>query len=71
MLQQANKLNEFFFYIIYMYIYFLIPVINLTASRLNRSRENRDASKNRLCLWLVVRVCGSNPSLSVSLDQSG
>ena len=27
---------------------FLIPIINLSASRRTRSRENRDASKNRL-----------------------
>ena len=31
-----------------LYIFFLIPIINLSVSRQNRSSENRDASKNRL-----------------------
>ena len=38
MLQQAEKENLFIF---------LILIINLPVSRRNRSRENRDAAKNR------------------------
>ena len=67
MLQQANK-----------YIYFfLIPIINLSASRRNRSRENRDASKNRLLFPPLVYIDLTSPwnkpprTIETDIEQGG